>query len=38
MSKHIREILSNNQTDIDKLLGGPTWLIVAQRKTIVLHL
>ena len=32
MSKHIREILSNNQTDIDKLLGGPTRLIVAQRK------
>ena len=32
MSKHIREILSNNQTDINKLLGGPTRLIVAQRK------
>ena len=32
MSKHIRAILSNNQTDIDKLLGGPTRLIVAQRK------
>ena len=31
MSKRIRVILQDNQTDIDKLLGGPTRLIVAER-------
>ena len=32
MSKQIRSILKDNQTDINKLLGGPTRLIVAERK------
>ena len=32
MSKKIRSILKDNQTDINKLLGGPTHLIVAERK------
>ena len=32
MSKHVRCILKNNQSDIDKLLGGSTRLIVAERK------
>ena len=31
MSKQIRVILQDNQTDIDKLLGGSTRLIVAER-------
>ncbi len=32
MSKKIKAILHENQADIDKLLGGPTRLIVAERK------
>ena len=32
MSKMIKSILKENQTDLDKLLGGPTRLIVAERK------
>ena len=32
MRKKIKDILKNNQVDIDKLLGGHTRLIVAERK------
>ena len=32
MAKKIRAILKDNQCDIDKLLGGPTRLIVAEKK------
>ena len=32
MSKKIRAILQENQRDIEKLLGGPTRLIVAEKK------
>ena len=32
MSKEIKAILRESQSDIDKLLGGPTRLIVAERK------
>ena len=32
MTKKIKSILHNNQADIDKLLGGHTQLIVAERK------
>ena len=32
MSKQIKSILNDHQTDINKLLGGETCLIVAERK------
>ena len=32
LSKKIRAILQENQSDIDKLLGGPTRLIVAEKR------
>ena len=32
MSKHIKRILNENQADINRLLGGQTRLIVAERK------